>query len=113
MEVQKQSRESFNKFWISTTGYRTFLVLQSLMQKSRTIDELVEIIQKNPYANKAVSKDTIRLDIVTLKKAGCEISRPSKANNYKYELLKHPFILNLSEEEIQILIDLREKLASV
>ena len=107
----KLHRQNDGKFRISTTGYRTLLVLKSLIQKSSTIDELVKIVQKNRYVNKSASKDTIRLDINTLKNAGCIIARPSKANNYKYELINHPFTLSVSNEELKLFNDIRERFA--
>jgi hypothetical protein len=90
------------KLWISTTGYRTLIILKALMISSYTINELVEILKSEPLL-KALSKDTIRLTIKTLKNSGCEISRPSKANGYRYELLSNPYVLHLSEEEIEAL----------
>ncbi len=98
--------------WISTTGYRIFLELKSLLIKPRTVEELIEIIKNDIYLKKEVSKDTIRFDILTLKSAGCVFSKPSKSNNHKLQILYHPFKLNISEEELNLLIELREDLAS-
>lgn len=111
MDKQSKTLEKTKKFWISITGYRTLLILKSLMLKSYTIDELVEIVKKDSITNKAVSKDTVRLAINTLKSAGCEILRPNKANNYKYQLINHPFSLSLNKKDLQVLIKLRDKLA--
>lgn len=111
MSIEKQTKELSGKFWISTTGYRILLILKSLMEKGRTIKELVEIVRNNKYANKAFSKDTIRLDILTLKAIGCSIKRPSKANKYKYELISHPFILKISKLELDVLTKIRNQLA--
>lgn len=60
--------------------------------------------------NKSFSKDTIRVALNTLKNAGCEISRPNKINNYKYELISHPFTFKLSDKELKTFIRLREKI---
>ena len=49
--------------------------------------------------------------INSLKAAGCIFTRPTKANNYQYKLLSHPFILNLTPEEIDKLIFIRENIA--
>ena len=111
MATNKQTAQKTNKIWISSTGYRVLLILNSLMKKGRTIDELIEIVKNSPYANKSLSKDTIRLDIITLKSAGCYIKRPSKANNYKYELISHPFIMELSQLELDALIKVRNQIA--
>ncbi|MBQ9246179.1 WYL domain-containing protein [bacterium] len=111
MDSVKNKSEQQNSLWMSTTGYRILLLLRVLIQKSCTVDELVDVVSNNPYVNKYASKDTIRMDINTLKAAGCVITRPSKANNYKYELLKHPFVFSLSDSELQTLINVRELLA--
>ncbi len=94
--------------WISTTGYRTLLILTSLLEKERSIDELVEILKNNKITNKSVSKDTVRLTINTLKTAGCSISRPTKANGYKYVIEKHPFCLNISSRDLKVLLKVHE-----
>ncbi len=109
MERQNFAQEKTKKFWISTTGYRTLIILKNLLERSCTIDELIEILQSNPIVNKAISKDTIRVAINTLKSAGCEIERPTKTNNYKYKILKHPFIFKFSEKELDLFLSLREK----
>ena len=111
MSIDKQLEEKTDKFWISTTGYRTLLILKSLMEQSLTIDELVNIVKNNKFANKSFSKDTIRLDILTLKSVGCIINRPSKANKYKYQLVYNPFTLALSADELSALVKIREKFA--
>ena len=112
MKIKIRKEEKTEKSWISTTGYRTLLILKSLIEKSRTIDELVEIVKNNSVVCKSASKDTIRIAINTLKTAGCEIVRPSKANNYKYELIKHPFVLSMNDDELEKLITLREKFST-
>ena len=94
---------------VSLTGYRTLLILKSLIESGRTMEELVEIVRDDKISGKSFSKDTIRIAINTLKAAGCKISRPSKSNNFKYVLLEHPFCLNLTENEMNILIRLRER----
>lgn len=109
MERQNFAQEKTKKFWISTTGYRTLIILKTLLEKSCTIVELTEILQSNPIVNKSISKDTIRVAINTLKSAGCEIERPTKTNNFKYKLLKHPFTFNLSDKELELFLSLREK----
>lgn len=98
--------------WISITGYRTLLVYKSLLEKGRSVNELIEILSNNKNTNKAVSKDTVRITINTLKASGCDISRPIKSNGYKYELIKHPFVLMLSEEQFNQFIKLRSRFAA-
>ncbi len=111
MDRQSNILEKTKKFWISITGYRTLLILKSLMVRSYTIDELVEILKNDSITSKAVSKDTVRIAINTLKSVGCEILRPNKANNYKYQLIKHPFSLKISDKELKTFTILRDKIA--
>lgn len=111
MEKQIDCLKKKKNIWISLTGYRSLVVLKALIEKNRTIAELTEILKENKITSKSVSKDTVRLTVNTLKSAGCDITRPSKSNNYTYELLSHPFKLKISDDELQALIKLREKLS--
>ena len=108
MESKKRVQQESKKTWISLTGYRTLYVLKLLLEKSRTIDELVELLRANPYTNKSLSKDTVRITINTLRAAGCEISGLNKESNYKYILYSHPFVLNFTSEELDALGKLRK-----
>lgn len=108
MESKKRVQQESKKTWISLTGYRTLYVLKLLLEKSRTIDELVELLRTNQYTNKSLSKDTIRITINTLRAAGCEISGLNKESNYKYILYSHPFVLNFTSEELDALVKLRK-----
>lgn len=111
MAVNIKNIDNSEKVWHSITGYRILFALKLLLEKCYTSKELIEVLKENTTGNKAVSIDTFRLVINTLKAAGCIFNRPSKANNYQYKLLSHPFILNLSQDEISKLISLREYLA--
>ena len=99
-----------DKVPVSITGYRTLLVLKSLIEKSLTISEIIDILKNDPITQKSLSMDTARLTINTLRKAGCKISRPYKSNGFKYELIKNPFSLKLEDKEVELLIRLRENL---
>lgn len=100
-----------HKSWISLTGYRTLFVLKLLLEKPRTIDELIAELSKNKNTRKSLSKDTVRITLKTLKSAGCVFSKSSKTNGYKYEILSHPFNLELSNIELDSLIKLRNKVS--
>ncbi len=111
MDKGQLSKEKKTSFWISITGYRTLIVLKTLMEKSCTKKELQELLLNNKITKNSVSEDTILVVINTLKAAGCKISKPNKSNNYKYELIYHPFDLNLSEEELYALNLLRDRIS--
>ena len=104
--------ENDKKIWISITGYRTLLILISLLKEGKTIDELVQILKNDNITSKSVSKDTVRLTINTLKSAGCAILRPSKSNGYKYELIEHPYSLNISKFDFDSLILIRDRISN-
>ncbi len=112
MNKNKGTSEATKKLWISTSGYRILLLLKSLLEKSYTIKELMEIVQNNPVVGKSVSIDTMRADLQTLKAAGCKFAQVSKANHYKYELISHPFVLDITDKELSSFLELREKYAS-
>ncbi len=104
--------ENDKKIWISITGYRTLLILISLLKEGKTIDELVQILKNDNITSKSVSKDTVRLTINTLKSAGCAILRPSKSNGYKYELMEHPYSLNISKFDFDSLMLIRDRISN-
>jgi len=109
MNNQELKSEKPLKTWISLTGYRILLILNSLIESGRTLEELINILKTDKITGKSCSKDTVRMVISTLKYAGCKISRPAKSNGYKYELLEHPFCFKLTQDEWNILIHLRER----
>lgn len=57
-----------------------------------------------------LSEDSIGLYIKTLRQLGCEISRPSRSNNYHYALGVHPFLVPLGEQHYQWLLKTKEVL---
>lgn len=97
---------------ISLTGSRLIVILGALMLEPRSIDELNTLVTDCGLVDKNYSKDTIRIALSTLKAAGCEISRPCKTSDFKYKLLSHPFVLNISELEIQTLKTLYNNLTN-
>lgn len=88
---------------ISLTGARLIVILGALMTAPRDLQDLNALISECGLVDKNYSNDTIRIALSTLKAAGCEISRPCKSNNYKYQLLSHPFALKITDEEIAAL----------
>lgn len=108
LEKQQTFKE---KNWISLTAYRTLFVLKLLIEKPRTLEEIVQELKTNKNTQKSLSKDTVRITLKTLKAAGCIFSKVNKTNNYKYELLSHPFGLKFSLEELSSLLKLRNKLS--
>ncbi len=81
--VLRQNQEAKEKNWISLTAYRTLFVLKLLIEKPRTLDELVKELKSNKITEKSISKDTVRITINTLKTSGCVFKRTTKANNDK------------------------------
>lgn len=112
MKTTDTISEKKKKIWISITGYRTLLILKVLLEKGRTVNELIEILKSNKITQKSVSKDTLRITLNTLKTAGCDIARPSKSNGYTYSITNHPFFLKLSSEDINSLIFVRDKFSN-
>ena len=88
---------------ISLTGARLIVILGALMTAPRDLQDLNSLISECGLVDKNYSNDTIRIALSTLKAAGCDISRPCKATNFKYKLLSHPFTLNITDEEINAL----------
>lgn len=94
-------KEELNQ--ISTTGMRAVVLLGLLIVAPRTFEEIKKIFLDLNIIEKTQSDDILRIDINTLKHMGCEISRADKKNNFKYTLLKHPFTLKFSDDELKVL----------
>lgn len=89
--------------FISSTGYKTFLIFKLLLEKPYSIEELQNAILKDKNIHELVSKDTIRTYINSLRSMKCEISKATKNNGKKFIMLKHPLELKISEEMLNIL----------
>lgn len=88
---------------LNITAFRVFNLLQWLQDKPLTVKELKLKFQLDLKTQRVLSADTIGLYINTLKTLGCEISRPSRSNGYRYELTYHPFGFLLSDKDIEVL----------
>lgn len=98
---------------ITKTGYRSVFLLMNLMEGPKTRAELLECFAKDPIINKDLSKDTITITVNTLRAAGCIISRPTQRTDNKYVFKSHPFLINLSRENIEALQTLREGIVTL
>ncbi len=87
---------------IQLTGFRLIAVLISLFEKDLSKNEIIELLNKK-YGFKNLSKETIKLDINTLIKAGFNITRGKRTNNYKYSLDKSFIKLKPDKNELLLL----------
>ena len=100
-----------NDFTISTTLFRTLFLLKLLILKPCNIQEIKEFFAHNNIISSRVSEDTVRLTLSTLKSIGCEFAKPCAKNNFRYEIIKNPFVYSLKDDDIQFLAKLREEIA--
>ena len=98
---------------ISITAFRILSILNALLEEPLSDDAINKKIQENIEGSRDLSKDTICIYINTLRSIGCEISRPSKNNEYKYVLKSHPFKLNLSPDETNNIIEIRKYISTL
>jgi len=97
---------------ISLTGYRIVSMFKMLLQSPCGEEAINKNFINDPYVNRNLSEDTICIYINTLRSIGCNISRPSKTNGYKYVLNSHPFKLPLDDDEIGALEEIRRNISS-
>ena len=95
---------------ISLTGVRSLLLLWLLIQAPRTLDEIREEFIKLNIIEPSHSNDILRIDLNTLRAMGCEITHATAKNGFKYILKKHPFLLNITQEEIALLKKIYKKI---
>ncbi len=88
---------------ISLTGIRALILLSLLIKSPRSMEEIREEFVKLNIMAPENSDDIIRIDINTLRNMGCVITKANAKTNYKFVLEKHPFVLNITSEEIKFL----------
>ncbi|MBE7710662.1 MAG: WYL domain-containing protein [Cyanobacteria bacterium SIG31] len=86
---------------ISLTGVRSIVMLGLLIASPHSLEEIRQALLEINAIEETSSLDILRIDLNTLKAMGCNISRPTAKNNYKYELIEHPFSLKITEEDIK------------
>lgn len=111
LKKQKTDLREFDN--ISITAFRIIAILNMLLEEPLNDDEINQKLSEAVRDTRTLSKDTIYIYINTLKAVGCNITRSSKKNNYKYMLKSHPFKLNLSGDEINTLIDIKKYISSL
>ena len=89
------------KIKISATAYRVLLLLLHLNDGQGKVDNLNMIFSTDKYTSRYFSKEVILKYISTLRTANYDISKPTAANNYNYELNKSPVLIELSNEQIK------------
>lgn len=104
----QEDKKALNTSHLNMTAYRIFKLLQWLNEQPLTAEELNDRFFNDPDIKRKLSTDSIWLYISTLKTLGCQIRRPSRSNGYRYELLKHPFGVVLSQATADLLIELKQ-----
>lgn len=98
---------------VSLTAYRVIAILLMLKERPHTEVEINERLKDSIASSRVLSRDSIWLYINTLKVLGCNITRPTKNNGYKYILKDHPFNLHLTELELKSLLEVRKYISSI
>lgn len=96
---------------ISVTAYRIISIFNMLLENPCSDKDINENLQNDIVGSKSLSQDTICIYMNTLRILGCIISRPSRTNNYKYVLKSHPFKIELSDDEMDFLIEIKKILS--
>ena len=91
---------------VSTTGLRILSVLDILLKGPASKNEISDRLLKIPWI-KNITKETIGLDINTLKSAGFEIENMGKAANYRYKINWSPIKFKLTKKELSVLCNLK------
>lgn len=101
-EFLKTNKVTYNL--MSFTGFKSLLLFSFLLEAPRSYEEIKQFFEDNEYLKESISIDTLRVYINSLERLGCEIVRGKKAEGSKYKLVKHPFGLNITQEQIKSLI---------
>ncbi len=97
----------------SLTGFRILYILDILLKGSVSKNEILDILSKKDDLEGNITKETIGLDINTLKSAGFEIENTGKSNNYRYKINWSPIKLKLGKKEMQVLLNTRDAIIEI
>ncbi|MEW5822040.1 MAG: WYL domain-containing protein [Cyanobacteriota bacterium] len=98
---------------VCLTAYRVLAIMLMLKECPHSEAEISEKLKNNVDLPRALSSDSIWLYINTIKALGCQISRPTKNNDFKYSLKEHPFKIKLTSSELKSLLEARKYVASL
>lgn len=88
---------------VSLTGIRSLLLLGFLIKSPMSLEEIKNAYIECNIMDDSNSYDIIRIDINTLRDAGCIISRADKRTDNKFVLLDHPFKIDITENEAGVI----------
>lgn len=93
----------------SSTGFRILFILDLLLKGPASKKEILDALEKNSsFKNSNTTKETISLNLNTLKRAGFEIENLGRAYGYRYKINWSPIKFKLSEDEMKILTSSRD-----
>ena len=95
---------------VSMTASRALVLLLYMLDGPKSFEEIKEFLLACGVVSKEYSIDTIRIDLNSLKSIGCEITKATKTNDHKYELISFPFSLQLSSADVQNIKAIYKKL---
>ena len=78
-------------------------MLGLLIQEPRSLEDIRNAFMEFNIMEGSNSDDILRIDLNTLKMMGCEISRADHRTNNKFVLLNHPFKIDITQEEFNVL----------
>ena len=96
---------------MSFSGFKGMLIFTMLVEKPCTYKEIQTAIEQNEYLHEAISIDTIRIYMNSLKEIGCNIKTVKEGKTKKYYIDSHPFELKITDEQTKSIIKLFKSLA--
>ncbi len=108
--MNKLKKVDFNVKQICLTVYKALLLLKHLINGPLSKEQIMNLLNNDDLVRQPVSNENIRVLLNSLKKLGCEISKPDLKHNYKYTLSKNPFSLNLTKEEVNLINKFRKNI---
>ncbi len=103
-------QSEFKKKAISLTTYRALFIAKLLSIKALSYEEIAQAFANDSFLSNACHKDTIANTINSLRISGFEIEKPKPSNNFKFQLISHPFKFKINQEQAETLHLLRNSL---
>ena len=83
------------------TGFKSLVLFAYLLEAPRSLKDLQDFFENHEYIQERLSTDTVRVYFASLKRVGCEIERTKDDGVSRYQIVSHPFMMNIPDSQIK------------
>lgn len=112
-QLKKNDRRSGRVGYMHVSAYRVLYVLKQLIShRALSYAEINQFMVEHSEIGRVFGAETVTKYINTLRQFGCEIPKANGSQGFKYRLLKSPFLIDVTPEEVKTLLSINRILAN-